>query len=151
MPNPLPVALRQRAVDAYLRGEGTRAEIAERFQVGVASLGRWVRKHRETGSVEPMPHNSGPEPMLDDEALKVLLAIVEEENDLTNEEYALRLVDETGIAVSRTTILRAFKRLGITRKKRRSLQRNVDANASLRGVNATYIGSNWSTRGGSSS
>ena len=51
--------LRRRAVEAYERGEGNQATIAERFAVGVASLGRWLKIKRDTGSVERAPRAGG--------------------------------------------------------------------------------------------
>lgn len=51
--------LRRRAVEAHERGEGTLTVIAEHFAVGVASLGRCVRRKRETGSVERAPRAGG--------------------------------------------------------------------------------------------
>ncbi|WP_424521963.1 IS630 transposase-related protein, partial [Rubrivirga sp.] len=43
--------LRRRAVDAYERGDDSIPTVAARFAVGEASLGRWLRRKRQTGSV----------------------------------------------------------------------------------------------------
>jgi transposase len=46
-----PLELRERVVRTYLAGEGSYAEVGERFDVGVASVKRWVRLKRELGRV----------------------------------------------------------------------------------------------------
>ena len=51
--------LRRRAVEAYERGEGSIPAVATRFAIGEASLGRWLRRKRETGSVERAPRSGG--------------------------------------------------------------------------------------------
>jgi transposase len=140
--------LRARVVSAYESGEGSQQQIADRFGVGVATVGRWLKRFREEGELSPRPHGGGHEHKLDEVALHKLLGIVFENNDLTNEEYAAELVDRTGIAVSASTIVRAFKRLGLTRKKRRWSPKSVDVSGLPPGVNATFVGSSWRTRRG---
>ena len=53
MPAPLDVDLRERVVTAYTSGEGTYDEIARRFVVSPASVSRYLRRHREQGSLAP--------------------------------------------------------------------------------------------------
>ncbi|MCB9683338.1 MAG: transposase [Alphaproteobacteria bacterium] len=148
MPKALSLDLRTRVVQAYLNGTETQQQVADRFGVGVASLVRWLRLQRESGSLKPRPSDGAPAPKLDANGLQVLAGLVAEQNDLTNAEYAMQLEDLLGITVSRSTVIRAFKRLGYTRKKRRLSLRNGDSSASLASVNATYVGSRWSTRTG---
>lgn len=47
--------LRLRIARAYLAGEGTRAEIAERFHVSPASVDRFVRRNPKGGFVSFTP------------------------------------------------------------------------------------------------
>jgi transposase len=54
-----PLELRERVVRTYLAGEGSYAEVGERFDVGVASVKRWVRLKRELGRVTPKPKAGG--------------------------------------------------------------------------------------------
>ena len=53
MPGPYPKELRERVVNAYLRKEGTYEQLAVRFDVGPATVDRWLARYRERGSVEP--------------------------------------------------------------------------------------------------
>ncbi len=50
----LSVQLRERAVAAYRVGGRTQAEVALLFQIGEASLRRWLRRERETGDMAPI-------------------------------------------------------------------------------------------------
>lgn len=48
--------LRKRIVEAYDSGlSGTYEETAELFGVGRATVSRLLRRHRETGDVQPLP------------------------------------------------------------------------------------------------
>ena len=53
MPNPYPVALRERAVRAYEDGTDTYQVMAARFAISVNTLVRWVQRARTTGEVAP--------------------------------------------------------------------------------------------------
>jgi transposase len=59
MPDPHPLELRRRVVDAYEAGEGSYSEISQRFSVGTASVKRWVRRYRDQGTVAPEPRGGG--------------------------------------------------------------------------------------------
>jgi len=49
------IELRTRVVDAYESGTGSYPEVAERFDVGEASVKRWVLLRRRGGDVAPTP------------------------------------------------------------------------------------------------
>lgn len=51
--------LRVRIVESYRAHEGSQAELAERFKVSERWLQNLLRQHRETGSIEPLPHGGG--------------------------------------------------------------------------------------------
>jgi transposase len=51
MAEPYPVELRERVVRAYEAGEGSFASVAEQFEIGEASVKRWVYLNRNCGSV----------------------------------------------------------------------------------------------------
>ena len=55
MAEPYPVSLRSRVVTAYEAGEGSYATLAEQFQVGTATVKRWVAQYRREGHVRPKP------------------------------------------------------------------------------------------------
>lgn len=116
MPAAYPVELRERAVAAYEAGEGTYEEIAERFDVSVASLVRWVSQRRATGAVTPRKRGGGWHSPVDGEALDL---VVEEHPDSTVAEltraYNRRVARRQ--RVHRSSILRALHRAGYVFKK----------------------------------
>lgn len=68
-----PVELRERVVEAYESGEGSYPEIGERFDVGEASVRRWVRLKRELGRVTPKPKGGGTESSIEADELEALI------------------------------------------------------------------------------
>lgn len=123
MSRALSTDLRQRVVSAYLRGEGTQAQIAARFGVGEASMRRWLALQRETGSLEPkVAERCGPAPKIEMADLGLLEAILRQRPDATNEELAQSMAEKTGITVSAWTISRSIAILGWSRKKSASSQ-----------------------------
>lgn len=118
----LSVDLRERVVAAYKRGEGTQVQIAALFGIGEASVRRWVRRDRETGSVTPKAgFKRGPAPKIEMANMAVLEELLDANKDATNEELADLMAERTGISVSASTISRSIALLGWTRKKSVSL------------------------------
>jgi len=118
MPGPVAVEVRRLAVDATLKKVGTLEEVAEWFQVSTASLKRWRRQLRETGSLEP-DRSPRRRPELGEEENAVLISILEASPDLTLDELAEEVGRRTGVFVSSRTMSRQLNRLKITRKKNR--------------------------------
>lgn len=113
---PYSMDLRERVVSACDRGEGTREEIARRFEVGVAWVYRLLKRRRETGSIEPKPHGGGQRPAFDTAADERLRQAVAERPDATLKE----LREATGMDCGLSAVHRALVRLGLSRKKSRS-------------------------------
>ena len=59
MAEALPIALRQRVVEAYERGEGSYPTIAAKFRVGEVSVRRWVGQLRDVGHLKPHKKGGG--------------------------------------------------------------------------------------------
>lgn len=110
--------LRIRVVEAYLRGEGTYVQISNRFQVGTASVSRWLRIFRQTGDVLPKPHSGGMPPKIDAAGLRWLTKTVEKQPDITLAELADRYAEQTDVTVALSILCRALKKVGLVRKKR---------------------------------
>jgi transposase len=68
-----PLELRKRVVRTYLAGEGSYAEVGQRFDVGVASVKRWVRLKRELGRVTPKPKAGGTTSTIETHALDAFI------------------------------------------------------------------------------
>lgn len=115
MPNPYPLALRERAVRAYAAG-GTYKGVAKQFAVSDRSLLRWVMQERETGSLAPLRKGGGQRSLVDGTLLQQVLS---EKPDGITEELT-RLYNgrvPRSQRVHRSSILRALKRADYVFKK----------------------------------
>lgn len=121
----LSLDLRRRVIRAWLDEELTREELAERFGIGVATVGRWIRRYRESGDVHPRPHGGGQPRRIGAEQEPWLEAIVKAHPDWTEAEYARALFEQQGIEASASTVGRVIRSLGYTVKKRPSLPPNA--------------------------
>lgn len=117
MPAAYPPELRQRVVNALIKKEGTYAEIAERFAVGVASVDRWWALHRKTGSVAPKAMGGRRRGLLTEEAIAYLRSLVRDEPNWTTTELAAEIAETHGIRVSRYVIGRTLKRQKLSFKR----------------------------------
>lgn len=117
MAAPYSADLRERAVGAALRGDQTRAEVARQFNVGEATLYVWLRRWKEKGTLAPLAHGGGQPPSLDEEGMRTLERVVEEQNDRTLDEYRVLVEERTGVQMSRSALFRALEKLRRPRKK----------------------------------
>ena len=113
------VDLRERVVAAFDVGDMTDEEVAELFRVGEATVHRWKRLKRETGSLVPRPpRGGGMPPRVAPERYDLVREMVENEPDLTIEELAWEFQRRTGRSVSPAAMGRTLQKLRLTRKKR---------------------------------
>lgn len=112
--------LRARIVESYLAHEGSQADLAERFKVSERWLQNLLRRRRDTGSIEPLPHGGGRQRVIRGDKEALLLKTIAEYPDATLDE----LVERCGVAGSRMCVARALERLDFTRKTSRSFARN---------------------------
>lgn len=114
---PYSLDLRTRAVDALDRGL-SRAEVVETFQVSLPSLKRWLKSRRETGDLSPCPATGGPDLSIPPQQEADLRAQVAAAPDARLADHAAQWNATHGTSLSASTLGRAIRRLGITRKKR---------------------------------
>src|SRR6188472_1200956 len=116
MPNPYPVALRERAVRAYEDTTETYVEVAERFHLGVNTVVRWVQRARETGDVAPRAKGGGWRSPVD---WALVERLVKAQPDRTLEELTRAYNREAPAAarVHRSSIIRALRTRGYVFKK----------------------------------
>ena len=118
---PYPIELRQRVVDAYVSGMGSFTDVADQFAVSHAFVCDMVAQYQRTGSVVPGPHGGGRH-KLGPKGDAKLRALVEADPDATLDELRARLRRSRGISITRSGIGRALHRLGLPRKKKRSMR-----------------------------
>ena len=104
--------LRRRIVEAYEKKEGTYFELAQRFGVGEATVYRLLKLKRESGNVKP-----GAPTGVSEEELPEFVRLVNEFPHATLEQLKEAWVSRTRRQLSRSSIVRALRRAGITREK----------------------------------
>ncbi len=109
------VDLRRRIVSAVEDGM-SKAQAARTFSVSLSSVKRYVNKAERGESLAPK-ERPGSAPKLDEKAMRILAADLEERPYLTLQERSDYIEAITGLSVSRSTMCRAIARIGPTRKK----------------------------------
>lgn len=109
--------LRRRAVEAYERGNGSIPAVAGRFAVGVSSLNRWLRRKRDTGSIEREPRSGGNPRRVTPDGEAMLRAWLDDDPSVPQHELALRLADAGQPVVAQQTVGRTLARMALTHKK----------------------------------
>ena len=122
--NPYSNDLRGKIIAAYERSDSSQREVATLFGVSPATVRNLVRRKRETGSTDALPHSGGKAPSLDGPARTFVQTVVHHHNDLTLEELVQRVEHEHRTKVSLSTMCRVLQALGLPRKKSRSTPRN---------------------------
>jgi transposase len=112
--------LRRRIVESYEGGEHTLAEVADLFGVSLATVKNFLRRQRETGSPDALPHAGGRRPALFEKACRFVREALRRDNDLTLDELRRRPQARHRQTVSRPTLCRLLQALGLPRKKSRS-------------------------------
>ena len=115
--------LRTRVWDAVNRRKETGEtieDIAKRFQVSEEWIYKLQRRFAAAQTLEPMPHGGGQPLKVTEELEERLCDKLLEQPDATLAE----LRDHLGIGGSIMSVFRALKRLGISRKKKRSTPRS---------------------------
>lgn len=124
--------LRVRAIEAVLEEGLSCRGAARRFKVGDASVIRWVAAYQEDGRTRPLPVGGDRRSKLKPHR-EWLLALRRNENDLTLEVIAERLLIEKGVKADASMLSRFFASEGVSYKKNGARQR---ARASGRGRGA---------------
>src|SRR5215203_3224558 len=109
--------LRRKIVEARQRGTPT-LEVARTFGVGLSTVKRYAATAREGRSLAPKKR-PGSKPKMDEAALRLLEADLRERPTATLPQRREFLFRVAGVRVSDSTISRALRRLGWSRKKDR--------------------------------
>jgi transposase len=117
MPAPYSNDFRQKVIDAHTEQEGGYRTLARRFRVSRDFVRELVQHHTATGNVSPNPRQHGPRPKLDRQHRPALVALLEQHNDATLEQLVELIEGALQVQLGKSSLDRALKRLGITRKK----------------------------------
>lgn len=116
MANAYGIDLRERAVRAYRRGDGTLLDVAATFSIDPRTLQRWIAHERATGSLVPKPKAGGWRCPID---LAMLHAVIAAAPDATVAElcWAYNQQAPAGARTTDTSFRRAMHREGYVLKK----------------------------------
>jgi transposase len=107
--------LRERIVKAYDRGDGTRAQIAARYDVSLGMVKKLLQQRRNTGDIAARHRYSGAKPKITAQYQQQLARLVQDHPDMTLEE----LRDAIHISCTPQAIHYVLGRMGLPLKKRR--------------------------------
>lgn len=116
----LSLDLRERIVAAFDRGDGTRLQIAERYNVSESMVKKLLKQRVKTGNIGNRHANSGRKAKITPDHEKLLRKLVKGQPDLTLAE----LRDALDLDVTQQAVHYALERMGLSLKKRRSVPRN---------------------------
>lgn len=103
--------LRTRVIQAYQDGEGSQRQIARRFCVCLATVQNWLKRHRDTGCLEPKSYQRGPRPRIDDHGLQSLHHLLQTSPDATLDQMCEHYYACLHVRVSKPTMCRALQKL----------------------------------------
>ena len=118
MANPYSLDMRTKIVIAYKNKEGKQSEIAERFSVGLATVGRYWREYCRTRKIKLTVHRHGPLPELSGNKLEKVKQLVIKHADATLDELCKYYNKNRKIKVGRSMMWRACKMLDFKVKKK---------------------------------
>src|SRR5205809_386962 len=107
--------LRQRIVTAYLNKEGSYAEVAKRFAVSKAVVGKLVRQQRRLGTLKPQVHLRGRKPAIRGAKQEELRAHLREHPDATLRER----IETLALTCTINTLWKTLRKMGWRFKKSR--------------------------------
>jgi transposase len=113
--------LRRKVVAAYEHGRHSQREIAELFGISPATVRNFVRRKRERGTPDQLPRAGGAPARIDEAARAQLRQLIASSPDATLEEAREHLARSVGVRVGLPAVCRALAKLGLPRKKSRSM------------------------------
>lgn len=112
--------LRERILISYDREEGTRDQIAARYQVSLGMVKKLLQQRRQTGDIGPRHRFSGRKPKILGGHREQMRKLLSKKPDLTLKE----LRSAMQLSCSLPAIHYALEELGLTYKKRHSAPAN---------------------------
>lgn len=108
--------LRERVIAALEAGDGTQAEIAERFRLSKSTVEKWWARWQTTQSCAALPQAHGPARALHG-CEAIIRAAVARQPDVSLAELCERVAEQQGIKASPSMMCRTLQHLKLGRKK----------------------------------
>lgn len=111
------VDLRQKIVDAYLKGNTSLSEVAQKFEVNISSVVRYLKLHREDGDLSPKKGNKGRPGKIDEIGYETIKKIIQNKPTTTLGELSEIYYKKRKVKAGRSVLSRACLKLNLRRKK----------------------------------
>ena len=115
---PYSIDLRQKVLDAHLKNQTSIREIAEKFGVSDSFVRKLLKRHQETGGIEPKPHSGGASAKFTEEHYVLVESMIAENNNITLVVLCKQIEAKTGIRVSVPTMCRILQKLKLGKNKK---------------------------------
>ena len=115
----LSLDLRERILASYDEGEGTRAQVAERFRVSLGMVKKLIQQRRHGGDIAARHHRAGRKPVILESHREQMSTLLAQTPDMTLEE--LRIAVELDCTVQAIHLV--LGKMGLTFKKDTARQR----------------------------
>jgi len=116
--------LRRKFLQAYEKGKGTLAELAERFEVSVGWAKKISARRTRTGQIERPPWRRGPQSRVTPAVEDWMQAQIQRQPDVTLMELQQQLQQAHGLRLSIGRLWLALQQMGLRLKKSRSTPRS---------------------------
>ena len=111
------IDLRQKIIDVHTEEDISQRQLADRFQVSLSTIQRYLKLVRNGESLEAKAHGGGQPAKLTPEQLKKVEGLIAANNDATLVELCELVARQEKVQVSRSTMGRLTQSLGFSRKK----------------------------------
>ena len=108
--------LRKKIVQAYENKEGSYRQLAQRFSVSLGFIQNLMKRYRETGQVDPLPHAGGSSCKLTASEMELVSTLIGKDREATLAQLCDRLYEMTQVRLSQATMSRIRNRLKHDRK-----------------------------------
>jgi len=120
MAKPYSDDLRQRILEAYAHGDGTQAQLAQRFRVSVGYVEKIRGQQLLTGNLERVAHHPGRKPKFTAAIREQLRGWLRQQPDATLAELQEKLAQEKQLPVSVPALWVVLGQMGLALKKSHS-------------------------------
>lgn len=117
MPAPYSLDLREKVIDVYKTEEITQIELAERFNISLSSVKRYIRLSEISDDLSPKTEGKGRPGKIDESGYELIKQLIEERPTITLQDLSKVFYKKKKIVVGRSILSRACQKLLLKSKK----------------------------------
>lgn len=111
------IDLRKKIVDTYLKGNTSLSKVAQKFEINISSVYRYIKLYREEGDLSPKKGNKGRPGKIDEIGYETIKEIIRARPTTTLGELADLYYKKRKVHAGRSILSRACLKLDLRRKK----------------------------------